>query len=224
MSVSVQFSFFRFLCQGDSIFLGGAFQNSAGTYIDSLLTLNGCDSIVTTNLVLIPLPIIVASEDVTILTCSNVALNVTGATSYSWTPFSTLSCSNCANPIANPSSTTTYIVSGTTNGCSNQDTVIVYVEGESVLIIPNVFTPNGDGVNDGFNLKGGCIYSIDKQIFNRWGQLLFQSSQINEVWNGRTTAGDEVPEGTYFYIFKVGLFENNSEEIKIFKGTVSLLR
>jgi len=192
--------------------------------MDSLLTSNGCDSIVSTTLMVNPLPLIIASEDTTIIACGNAQLNVTGALSYSWSPFLDLSCSTCSNPIATPSSTTIYVVTGVANGCSHQDTVTVYVEGESELIIPNVFTPNFDEINDGFNLIGGCIYSINKQIYNRWGQLIFQSNQINEVWNGRTTAGDEAPEGTYFYIFKVGLYENNSETTKILKGTVSLLR
>ncbi len=110
------------------------------------------------------------------------------------------------------------------NGCSAKDTVTISVEGSSPLIIPNVFSPNFDGMNDGFNIVGGCITSINKKIYNRWGQLLFESNQIAEEWDGKTRAGEQVPEGTYFYIFTVSMNENGDESSEIFKGTVTLLR
>ena len=94
----------------------------------------------------------------------------------------------------------------------------------SEVIMPTVFTPNFDGKNDGFNITGGCIIAVDKKIFNRYGALLFDSKQIKEVWNGRTTAGKEVPEGTYFYVFNVELLINDKPTTKIFKGSLSLLR
>lgn len=87
-----------------------------------------------------------------------------------------------------------------------------------------MFTPNGDGNNDGFNVKSTCIYSLEKKIYNRWGSLLFESTQINEEWDGRTRAGEEVPEGTYFYIIKVGTYENSEEVLETFTGSLSLLR
>jgi len=94
----------------------------------------------------------------------------------------------------------------------------------SEVIMPSVFTPNFDGVNDGFNITGGCITAVDKKIYNRHGALLFNSQQINEVWNGRTTAGKEVSEGTYFYIFIVEMLVDGVETSKTFKGSLSLLR
>ncbi len=94
----------------------------------------------------------------------------------------------------------------------------------SEVIMPSVFSPNFDGVNDGFNITGGCITAVDKKIFNRYGELLFDSQQINEVWNGRTTAGIEVSEGTYFYIFIVEMLEDGVSASKTFKGSLSLLR
>ena len=90
--------------------------------------------------------------------------------------------------------------------------------------MPSVFTPNHDGQNDGFNISGGCVTSINKKIYNRWGSLLFQSRQISEVWNGRTNTGDKVPEGTYFYVFDVEMTVDGESSSKIFKGSVSLLR
>ena len=212
------------ICQGDSIFLGGAFQSSAGIFTDSLQTTLGCDSIVTINLNVNPIPTITASNDTTIETCSSIQLNAIGGTTYLWTPAIDLSCISCANPVASPTISTNYMVIGIVNGCSAIDTVIVEVDGESELIIPNVFTPNYDGINDEFNIVGGCLFSVDKKIFNRWGELLFQSYQLEEAWDGKTSAGENVPEGTYFYVFIVSMMENYQETTKTFKGFLSLLR
>ena len=94
----------------------------------------------------------------------------------------------------------------------------------SEVIMPSVFTPNSDRLNDGFNVSGDCITAIDKKIYNRWGALLFDSQQLEEVWNGRTTSGDKVPEGTYFYVFNVEMLVDGVFTSKIFKGSLSLLR
>ncbi len=212
------------ICQGDSIFLDGSFQHNSGIFTDSLQSIASCDSVVTTNLIVNPSPSIIASNDTTIEACGSIQLNANGGISYLWSPSTGLSCTSCPNPVASPIITTSYVVSGTTNGCSNKDTIIVVVEGSSTLIIPNVFTPNQDGINDGFNFSGGCLNAVNKKIFNRWGQLLFESNQIAEEWNGRTKAGEKAPEGTYFYIFTISLIENGNETTKIFKGTVTLLR
>lgn len=95
---------------------------------------------------------------------------------------------------------------------------------EGELLIPSVFTPNFDGVNEGFNFSGGCVVAVDKKIYSRWGVLIFESSQVKEVWDGRTTAAELAPEGTYFYIFILDLEEEGVPIQKTFKGSVSLLR
>ncbi|MFN3343680.1 MAG: gliding motility-associated C-terminal domain-containing protein [Flavobacteriales bacterium] len=72
-------------------------------------------------------------------------------------------------------------------------------------IVPNVFTPNGDGLNDVFRLEGTpnpCWDSIHVEIYNRWGQLIYVSDEVEFKWDGKTKAGKEVPEGTYFVILK----------------------
>lgn len=66
------------------------------------------------------------------------------------------------------------------------------------LYIPNTFTPNGDGLNDTFGVAGEAIKDFKMQIFNRWGQLIYESSNANERWDG-TYGGQKVPMGTYVY-------------------------
>lgn len=91
----------------------------------------------------------------------------------------------------------------------------------SSLIIPNVFTPNGDGSNDLFTVEGTSLESVEGQVFNRWGQLMFSWDNIRGTWDGRTPAGSEAPDGTYFYIIKA-LGEDGTEYHE--KGGFSLIR
>lgn len=209
------------ICQGDSILLGGSFQTTAGIYSDNYVSFNGCDSIVTTNLLVDSLIQLTISEDTTITPCNNVQLSVSGSNLYTWSPSIGLSCITCSNPIANPSETTTYTVQTSNNTCVVNDSITVFVKGDAMIFVPNVFTPNRDGQNDGFNINGNCIESIHKIIYNRWGMVVFESTQIDEVWDGTTITGADVPEGTFFYIFTV---TQSTQTQKVFKGSLTLLR
>ena len=85
-------------------------------------------------------------------------------------------------------------------GCTSTITITIDAFGESTLIIPNIFTPNGDGSNDMFNLSGTNITNIKGTIMNRWGQVVYQFNALEAGWNGRTVSGLEAAEGTYFYL------------------------
>jgi len=125
------------------------------------------------------------------------------------------------NPVHCFSGEGVYTISLTVNSspqCKNifslPDSVFGY---EFAPAIPNVFTPNGDGMNDVFSITG-----LDKcspyflKIYDRWGVLLFETEKTKFLWDGRTSAGIPVQEGTYYYI----LFNNNTTK----KGFVTLLR
>jgi gliding motility-associated-like protein len=77
--------------------------------------------------------------------------------------------------------------------------IIVYSE-TSFLEIPNVFTPNNDGVNDVFGATSYRISEFKCSIYDRWGILISVISSVNEKWDGRTTAGVLAKDGTYFYV------------------------
>lgn len=84
------------------------------------------------------------------------------------------------------------------NGCIDSASMwISVIEG---LDIPNVFTPNGDGVNDVFYISNSGVLFYKIQIYNRWGMLIFETSAPEISWDGRTQAGNEVEEGTYYYL------------------------
>ena len=83
------------------------------------------------------------------------------------------------------------------------------------IVIPNVFSPNGDDINDLFKPTGNFT-KLNVKVYNRYGEMLYTSHQLNEGWNGRTTAGSVCPEGTYFYIIET--------ELETFTGSLTLLR
>ncbi|MCB9360997.1 MAG: gliding motility-associated C-terminal domain-containing protein [Flavobacteriales bacterium] len=96
---------------------------------------------------------------------------------------------------------------------------------DTLFEIPNVFTPNKDGQNDLFKpLINEKVKSLKMKIYNRWGQLIYESNQKNEGWNGTTTSGIAVSEGTYFYIINAEIIENGNPTDNIYKGTLTLIR
>jgi gliding motility-associated-like protein len=96
-----------------------------------------------------------------------------------------------------------YIVSLTVTddqGCVDVATDTITVEGESFLIVPNVFTPNGDNVNDVFVMNALYISSFKGAIFNRWGRLMYEWDDVTGGWNGLAPNGAQASEGTYYYV------------------------
>ncbi len=86
------------------------------------------------------------------------------------------------------------------NGCSDTASILIHVEGVSVLIVPNIFSPNGDGNNDIFNLEGTNITEVSGYVMNRWGQIIFEWSALEAGWDGHTQSGSIASEGTYYYV------------------------
>ena len=95
----------------------------------------------------------------------------------------------------------TYITSSAT--CPDTAIRIIEICEEIVLIIPKVFSPNSDNINDIFSVSGDNIANVDAQIFNRWGEMIMEWNTPKGFWDGRTSAGKEAPNGTYFYLIKI---------------------
>ncbi len=151
-----------------------------------------------------PLPnIYTTNSDTTISGGATVQLNAYGGSSYIWSGGNSneISCTACANPIAQPLTTTTYTLTGTdTNGCVSVDyfTITVF-PGEDELYIPNTITPTGNDLNDVFYAYGTNINELQMQIFNRWGELIFESNDKNIGWDA-TINGEYVEIGVYVYV------------------------
>jgi len=208
-------------CQGFSITVGNNTYITTGNYTDTLQSLSsGCDSIVNTNLSInLPIPVIIIENDTTI--CENefnngIVLHASGGTNLSWST----GVINVDTIIVTQSGIIT--VTSNNNGCIVQDNFELFLERclEPTIYIPNVFTPNEDGMNDLFLIKGTFISEFEGTIFNRWGNELFNWKNVEEGWNGEYK-GELVPDGNYFYIMDV-VFENR--EKKSLTGSVTLLK
>jgi gliding motility-associated-like protein len=118
---------------------------------------------------------------------------------YSWSPVDGLSDPTIANPVANPATKTTYTLTVTSaGGCTGSASVTVNVLAQ--VTIPTAFTPNGDGINDYWNIAHLSEYpSCTVDVFNRGGQLIFHSMGYGKPWAGIYN-GASLPTGTYYYI------------------------
>jgi gliding motility-associated-like protein len=184
----------------------------------------GCSSTVSINIFLLALPSANAGHDTTInLTDGSVQLTGSGGVSFLWYPTTGLSCTDCANPIASPLSTTTYFLIVTdTNGCTDTATVIVFVVdvdcGE--VFVPNAFSPNNEGKNELECVYGNCIKSMEFSVYDRWGEKVFTSTDAKVCWDG-TYNGKKLNTGVFVYYLKATLY-NGSEINK--KGNINLFR
>jgi gliding motility-associated-like protein len=85
-------------------------------------------------------------------------------------------------------------------GCSDTTTRIVEIPED--IILPNVFSPNGDGINDVLEVPLSGIKTLLLTIFDRWGNVVFESNQTKFYWDGRNANGERMPAGTYFAVLK----------------------
>ncbi len=110
------------------------------------------------------------------------------------------------------------------NGCIGMDTIVVFPRCPTRVYVPNAFSPNGDGQNDEFGVAGLDVISMKIQVFDRWGQKLFTSTEPDLKWDGNFL-GNQVAVGQYIWIME---FEGYTEDGSIFKesrsGAVLLVR
>ena len=277
------------ICQGQSAFVGGAFQTIAGNYYDTLQTVLGCDSVITTNLTIIP----IANSTITPVNsfCENSSLsNFVAATAggvwsgngivntsngqfnpslagvglheitytiggncgsadsinvmvfpapdfsllsiedtclfergtifsipISGTPFNYLwSRNDVTQDLFNVLSGTYSLTVTDSNNCSRTKQIVVgNIENDCDVVVPNVITPNGDGMNDLLvfeNLEN--FPNNHLLIFNRWGQKLYEKEGYQNDWNGT-----KYSDGTYFFILEL-----NDKKNTLHKGTFTLFR
>jgi gliding motility-associated-like protein len=140
---------------------------------------------------------------------------------YQWSPALGLSKTNIANPIADPPVNTRYFVTAVTeSGCIAKDSIDVIRKDESVLGLPNAFTP-GSAPNDILKLNKSGIATLKLfKVFNRWGNVMFETTNINDGWDG-TYNGKPQPMGAYVYMIDA---VTNSGKRFTKQGNVTLIR
>lgn len=139
-----------------------------------------------------------AGEDQRIARGGSTLLQARGGTGHVWNPPTGLSDILGPSQVAMPTETTHYTVTATVDGCVFSDTVIVRVTRS--IAPPNTFTPNGDGYNDTWVIPGIEDFPrADVRIFDRWGQVVFQSFGYREPFDGRG-----LPTATYYWHIDLG--------------------
>lgn len=212
----------------DSVMVSGSVFRVSGWVSDTIVngSIQGCDSITITNFTVYPLPILTVSNDTAIQSGNAVTLTASasggGGISYSWSTGESSSSIN-QQPIANNS----YIVTiADTNGCIISDTINVTVKTEcddsTKILVPNSFSPNNDGQNDLLKLYSNGIKEIIYfAIFNRWGEIVFETEDINAIWDG-AFRNKPCDTGVYVYLLKYDCSTSTEEVIK--RGNISLVR
>ena len=211
------------ICSNDSLLINGTIygtNNPSGQEI--YLSTNGCDSTVFINITFNQQPSVTSNfSDTTVCEDDTITIYGIGAVSYIWN-------NNILDsvPIIGPDEGT-YVVTGTDSlNCSNTYQFTLNTEfcprEPYFLIIPNVFTPNGDGENDIFEPNGTSFEQKSMNIFNRWGQLIFED-YYGIGWDGRLPSGLKASDGTYLYRITIQPITIPASEIEEFKGFLQLI-
>jgi gliding motility-associated-like protein len=204
----------------------GPLVNTPGTYKDTIRTKEGCDSLVrTVNLTVNPTPplAITKSNDVNCI-LGTAKLGASPGYTYQWSPASSLDNPVSRTPTATPSSSTMYKLKVTaSNGCIANDSILVQVSAtpsDNDFPVPNAFTPNGDGKNDCFGIaRWGYVSNLKFSIFNRWGDLVFSTTNPNDCWDGRVNG---IVQGTGGYVYLITALTNCGRVER--KGMIMLVR
>ncbi|MDP6908718.1 MAG: gliding motility-associated C-terminal domain-containing protein, partial [Flavobacteriales bacterium] len=185
------------------------------------VTIGNCVDVDSVTIYTYPIPPVDAGDSLSIPTGGEIGLNANGVVTgweYTWEPAEFLDNPNITNPLASPTeSTTFYVTVVDDNGCVNSDSV--YVEITPGIEFPDGITPNGDGMNDTWIIDDIDLFDdAIVEVYNRWGQLLFQSDPGYPVpWDG-TFNGNDLPVGTYYYVIHSSHFED------AFTGPITLVR
>jgi len=148
--------------------------------------------------------------------------NTQDSASYTWFPSQGLNQNTIANPIATIQNDITYVVTKVYCGLTTTDSVSITVKDcVPELFIPNIFSPNGDNINDVFQIKTNEYSLLKTIIFDRWGVKVFESDNTQPRWDGRTTLGKVCNAGTYYYSIEG---ETNMQEKINKQGFLELVR
>ena len=166
--------------------------------------INGCPARAEQNITVFQQPDV---QDADFKTANGIPIKLTPAYSgsiktYQWQPSEGLDHDNIANPVSHATRNIDYLVTVSNGVCS--DIATVHLTVSTIPLIANTFTPNGDGKNDRWDLGDMSAYPVFKlQVFNRYGVILFQTSDPLNRWDGNYK-GQQVPAGTYYYTIELG--------------------
>jgi gliding motility-associated-like protein len=222
---------YQFALDSGALQISGDFYYvSAGPHVITAVNNFGCTSYLDT---VVPQPAaafaFILPKDTTLQLGQTIQLSTTfgpysGSTisSYFWSPSLGLSCIDCPDPVV-----TSYnhinqysVVITYNNNCFVTDSMRLIIQNVPHFFIPNSFSPNGDGNNDVFLVYGEHIKTIDLKIFNRWGELLFESENELTGWDGSYKGTIQNP-GVYVYEVLITFLDDTQLQKR---GSVTLIR
>jgi gliding motility-associated-like protein len=210
------------ICPGDSVFISGSgtgtflwsngstassfYTSQPGTY--SLVVSNSCGSD-TANVTITQSTVnaqFTASPAVGVYPLNvSFSNSSTNALSYQWS-FGDSSTSQLQSPsylYQAPGSYSAMLTVTNADGCSDSAVqTILVLASESFVVIPNIFSPNSDGLNELLSVSAYAISGFEIVIYDRWGLKIFESTDLSKSWDGSNAKGEKCTEGTYYYLVK----------------------
>lgn len=200
----------------NSVVAGAGLTNITYTFVST----NGCRDSASQNINVVANPVIQLTPLQYVLEGGFVILKPTIAgnpTKYSWSPGTYLNNTNALSPTSTPRSNISYqLIASTAGGCSDSAAVSIVLLNSPK--IPTAFSPNGDGVNDKWEIASLSSYpGCTVDVFNRYGQQVFSSIGYLKPWDG-TRNGEKLPVGVYYYIV------NPKNGRNVLTGSLTILR
>lgn len=201
--------------------------SSTVSYTVSVTDANGCSSLVQTfNVVVVPSPTALFDTVSGGIYSANFAFSdmSSGGTGWMWDFGDGSSGSTQQNPIHTFPGSGTYTVTQVVfNEYGCPDTFLLVVKIDEGIIIPNVFTPDGDGVNDVWYVPNSGMKEYHVEIYDRWGLKVFETTAEDIRWDGHTSAGKVLSDGTYYYVLQAYLKSGYGVKDYSTKGYITLL-
>lgn len=186
------------------------------------LATNGCSSDTLSNIININRVVAKAGRDTLIIKIDPTPISAYGEGNFLWTPSTGLNDATLLNPVVTIDHDQTYVLTASSpEGCVAKDSITISVFKGSTVFVPNAFTPNGDGKNDVFRPSLNGIKKLNYfNVYNRWGELVFSTSDKNFSWDGKWK-GQPMSAGSYVWILKAVDLEGKFYQLR---GTVTLIR
>ncbi len=168
-------------------------------------------------------PTVTVGQDTIIELGTSIVLNASSldATNFVWIPDNDIRNPNNKNAFARPEISTEYIViASDDNGCTSSDTIMVYVNFQPGIGVATAFSPNGDGLNDLLVVEGLALETVIFKVFNRYGQLMFESTEQKNGWDGNFKGKPQNP-GVFIWTLE---YEFNTGKSGKLSGNTTLVR